>query len=340
MNITPLLVVGFLFIAGCQAPQKEKSENQKTEIKELPENPRMDLLNQKIRKDITNPDLYVKRAQLYDSLGDAQGAVQDLDRAFRLDTTRMETLLAQAEFLAKKGKVDISLGLLEKAKRYHPEADEVYVKFSEVFLMVGDNEKSLKNADLAVKYNMFNAEAYYLKGYNFLELKDTNKAISSYQTAVEQDPNHFNAYLELGVIYSEKGDPLALDYFRNALEIKPRDRNVLYAKGMFEQEHEMYNEAIDTYFKATKADPDFREAHYNLGYVHLFYLKLYREAVGYFTDAIEADPNYHEAYYNRGYSFELMGDIHNAAKDYRKALSIKPDYELAAKGLSRVTEGV
>jgi len=33
-----------------------------------------------------------------------------------------------------------------------------------------------------------------------------------------------------------------------------------------------------------------------------------------------------------------MGDVNNAAKDYRKALEIQPDYDLAAKGLSRVTE--
>jgi Tfp pilus assembly protein PilF len=70
----------------------------------------------------------------------------------------------------------------------------------------------------------------------------------------------------------------------------------------------------------------------------MYYLQLYRDATHHFTDAIEVDPSYFQAYYNRGYCFELMGDINNAAKDYRKALEIQPDYDLAANGLSRVTE--
>ena len=70
----------------------------------------------------------------------------------------------------------------------------------------------------------------------------------------------------------------------------------------------------------------------------MFYLKLYREATRYFTDAVEVDPQYYQAYYNRGYSFELMGDVGNAKKDYQYALSIQPDYTMAAKGLSRVNE--
>ena len=162
-----------------------------------------------------------------------------------------------------------------------------------------NNERSLKNADLAIKYDQFNAKAYYLKGYNFLELGDTAKAISSYRTAVEQDPEFLEAYLELGLIFSLKDDPIAIQYYNNALEVDPTEKRALYSKGMFEQEHELYNEAIQTYYAATKAHPEFKEAYYNLGYVHMYYLRLYREALPYFTDAVEIDPNYYQAYYNK-----------------------------------------
>lgn len=339
-----IFILSIFYLFACQNKEVENKQIEVTDESKVLNDSKdtyldsnFTAINRAILEDVNNPDLYVKRALLYDSIKDSKAALEDLDRAYRIDSTRLNTLLAQADFLLKRGKLDLSLKILEKAQFYHPEASRVYEKLSETYLIARNNEKSLKNADLATKYDKFNARAYYLKGYNFLEMGDTAKSISSYQTAVEQNPNFFDAYLELGFIYALKRNPLALDYYNNALKIKPQNKQVLYAKGMFEQENERYNDAMKTYLKALEYHPNFREAHYNLGYVNMFYLKTYRQALPYFTDAIKVDPNYFEAYYNRGYCFELMGDINNAAKDYRKALSIKPDYDLAAKGLSRVT---
>ena len=337
-----------LGVIGCgETKEKETSKTEETSQKketkqsskpgfDSKEDSMLTSINEKIRADINNKDLYLERADFYMKNNNAKEAVEDINRAFKLDTSYLPTLLMQADFLSKSGKLEASLSILERADRLYPENSEVQVGFSELYLIASNNQKSLNYADLAIKYDIYNAEAYYLKGYNFLEMGDTTTAISSYRTAIEQNPEYFAVYLELGLIFSAKDDPIALDYFRNALEIKPDEKRALYSKGMFEQEHEMYNEAMATYTKAIKVHPDFKEAYYNLGYVHLFYLKLYRESQQYFTDAIKIDPKYVQAYYNRGYAFELLGDINNAAKDYRKALSINPSYDLAAKGLSRL----
>lgn len=300
---------------------------------------KLELINEKIRESIDNPDLYLERSKIYADLKDDQSALSDLDRAYRIDTTYLPTMLAQADFLMKRGRVDVSFTILDKAEVLYPKSAEVFAKRGEVFLIARNLTEAISNADLAIKNDPYFAQAYYVKGYAFLELGDTTRAISSYQTTIEQDPDHFDAYLELGIIFSFRNDPLALDYFKNALQINPNERRALYSKGMFEQEHELYNEAIVTYTKAIEAHPNFKEAHHNLGYVHMYYLHLYREATHYFTRAIEVDPKYFEAIYNRGYCFELMGDIGNAEKDYKLALSINPSYDLAAKGLSRLKVG-
>lgn len=344
-------IIGVLItvIWGCNsAPQKEEklqTESQ-TESESLVEKQELspeadsvfDEINQRIRKDINNPDLYLERSRLYELVGDEKAAVEDINRALKIDSTYLNTMIAQADFLIKRGELRTSLAILENAKSIHPEQSIIYTKIAELYLVARNFEESLKNADLAVKYDQFNAKAYYLKGFNFAELGDTAKAISSFQTAVEQNPDDFESYMQLGLIHTAKDDPLALDYLKNALEVRPESQEAKYAIGMYQQEHEMYNEAMKTYTDAIKMHPNFREAHYNLGYVLMYYLQLYRDATHHFTDAIEVDPRYYQAYYNRGYCFELMGDVNNAAKDYRKALEIQPDYDLAAKGLSRVTE--
>jgi len=294
------------------------------------------LVNQKIREDLANPDLYAERAEIYFDAGDLEAGIKDLDRAFKLDSTNLNTLMAQAKFFTRRGRMEAAKRILDRAKRIHPQESDIYVLLAELFLIGKDYDQALQHADLGVKYDLYNEKAYFIKAYTFLELGDTNNAISSFQTAVEQNPDYYKGYLQLGLLYSELDDPLAIEYFENALAVKPNDKDALYSKAMFEQEHEMYNEAMQSYTQAIKAHPDFREAYYNMGFLHMFYLKLYREGLNYFDQAVKVDPEYYQAYYNRGYSFELLGDIGNAAKDYRKALSIRPDYTLAAKGLERV----
>ena len=347
-NIILALIASMLLLA-CQTAENTEGQSGNTtteaSVEQIeqqvdPNDSALQVVNQKIRENLENPELYVDRSDIYFQMGDIDAGIKDLDRAIRLDSTNLKTLMAQAKFFTKRGRVEAAKRILEKAKGFHPEESEIYVLLGELHLIAKDYENALKNADLAVKYDIYNDKAYFVKAYTFLELGDTSKAISSFQTSVEQNPDYYNGYLQLGLLYTELDDPLALDYFNNALAVKPNDKDALYAKGMYEQEHELYNEAMQSYTQAIKAHPDFREAYYNMGFLHMYYLKLYREGLNYFNQAVEVDPNYYQAYYNRGYSFELLGDIGNAAKDYRKALSIKPDYTLAAKGLERVTTGV
>jgi tetratricopeptide (TPR) repeat protein len=340
-----LLTLTFL---ACQNADQSKQEKDNSSVKDQavqsesfkdPNDSALQIVNQKIREDLENPDLYVDRSEIYLNQGDIDAGIKDLDRAFRLDSTNLKTLMAQARFFTRRGRVEAAKRVLERAKGFHPEESDIYVMLGELYLIAKDYDNALRHADLAVKYDIYNDKAYFVKAYTFLELGDTAKAISSFQTSVEQNPDNYNGYLQLGLLYTELNDPLAIEYFENALAVKPNDKDALYAKGMYEQEHEMYNEAMQSYTQAIKAHPDFREAYYNMGFLHMYYLKLYREGLNYFDQAIKVDPEYYQAYYNRGYSFELLGDIGNAAKDYRKALSIQPDYTMAAKGLERVTSG-
>lgn len=317
---------------------KTSTSEQKATETVLKEDSLLTSLNKKIRADINNKDFYLQRAQYFQDIGAEKEAMGDIGRAFTIDSVYLPTLLMQADFLATKGRLEGSENILHKANRLYPQNSEIHAKYSKVYLIGKDNTKSLKFADLAIKYDIYNEEAYYLKGFNFYELGDTTKAISSYRTAIEQNPDYFEPYLQLGLIFSKQSNPLALEYFSNALEVKQNDKITLYSKGMYEQEHEMFNEALTTYQQAVDAYPDFKEAYYNTGYIHLFYLKLFRESQTYFTEAIKIDDRYIQAYYNRGYAFELLGDLGNAEKDYRYALSLDPTYDLAAEGLSRLKQ--
>ncbi|MFC2111168.1 tetratricopeptide repeat protein, partial [Bacteroidota bacterium] len=182
------------------------------------------------------------------------------------------------------------------------------------------------------------AKAYFMKAYLYKETQDTANAIKNFQIATEKDQNYFNAYVELGILFAAKRNPLAIDYYNNALNINPRSREAWYNKAMFYQENEMYNEALESYTTLIEIDPNYKYAYYNLGYIHLEYLKITDVARDYFSKAIQCDPNYVEAYFNRGLCFEILGDINNAQKDYQKALQLRTNYQKAIEGLNRLDE--
>ncbi|MBD99043.1 MAG: hypothetical protein CMO34_04295 [Verrucomicrobia bacterium] len=346
LSITGLLIA-FILIACNSTDRKTDVNDQRKEnsIKKQSvnspssiENKGLMKLNRAIVKDVNNQDLYLERAKLHESLGNDQAAFEDINRAYLIDSTHLETIIAQADYVGKRGQLELGMNILNKGEALYPEDAKIYAKKAELYLIGRNFSEALKQADLAVKFDPYFAHAYYIKGFSFLEMGDTAKAISSHQTAVEQDPDFLESYLELGYIFSLKDDPLTLAFYKNALEVDPNNKRVLYSKGMYEQEHELYNEALESYHKAIAVDSNFKEAYFNLGFVHMFYLELYSESLKYFSRAMEIDPNYYQALYNRGYAFELMGDIKNAATDYRQALKVKPDYDLAANGLSRVQE--
>lgn len=334
-----------LFIlVSCNNGQKNKTgvsnSDEKPEKKEVKETPTPDTslksINQKIRNDLNNPALYRKRALIYAGQQDYQAAMADMERAIQLAPDSGVYYLTKADFLFKLNQFDQAYKVAEECVSKNPESAECYLKLSQYNLFFQKYEKSIEYADKALRIDIYNPNAYFIKGINFLEVGDTSAAISSLQTAVEQDQNFLRAYLQLGLIHYKENHPLTEEYYKNAFRIDSTNMEAHYNLGMYYQRNEMYNKALKVYTKMTKINPDYRESYFNMGFIHLHDLKVYNVAAQYFTEAIEVSPKYAEAYYNRGYSYELMGDIMKARKDYKKALEIKPQYDNAAKGLSRV----
>ncbi len=290
-----------------------------------------------LRDDISNASLYHQRAKRYGQLGEFMFAEQDILRALNLDSKNCGYNVTYSNLFLLQNKLSEAEEVLQNILRVNDQCPNVFIALGDVYLYRRENKKSIEYLDEALKLDVYNAIAYYKKGINFMEMGDTTTAISSMQTAVEQDGNFYDAYVQLGVLMAGKGDPLAEDYYKAALRLDTNSVEVMYNLGIHYQQTDKYNEAIKIYNDITKKAPKFKEAYFNLGYIHMVLLKAYQPAIPYFTKAIELDPSmYYQAYYNRGYCYELIGDIGNAEKDYRKALDIRPDYTLAAQGIGRV----
>jgi tetratricopeptide (TPR) repeat protein len=95
--------------------------------------------------------------------------------------------------------------------------------------------------------------------------------------------------------------------------------------------------AIPHYAKALDLQPDYAEAHNNLGNAFSKQGKL-KEALASYTKALEIRPNYPEAQNNLGVALARQGRLNEAIAHFNEALRLKPDYVPARANLERALQ--
>ena len=301
-------------------------------------------LNDKIVQDPNNPNTYFERSAFLMELVEKGAssphhvplAINDLKRALLIDSTIAAVHYELGNIYYKLSRSEEAMDAYLKAIKFDPSNTGAMIKIAQIYLVYRNHKKVFEYCDKTLKTDAYVAEAYFVKGWAFMETGDTFKAVSSLATAREVNPEYYEANMLLGQLYAEANDERALAYYDAALSTHPKSIEALYAKGLYYQNHDQLDRAIATYNRIVELDPKSPLAQFNLGYCYLIYKKEYPKATTYYTRAIELVPEYYEAFVNRGLAYEEMGDFSNARSDYNKALELKPNYELAIKGLNRL----
>lgn len=293
-------------------------------------------LNERIAGDRENDMLYIERADYYLANNKVDSALRDILFAIDINNENPDHYITLSDAYLAMGNPDKCLDALDKTINVDPDNQEAMLKKAQLYLIMQDYDQTYNTIAELIKIDNVNPMAYFVRGYARLEQGDTAKAIRNFQVAVDQKQDYFEAWLQLGMIYSAQNNVLAVEYLKNAIELQPNTIEPYYQMALFFQENGQTEQAITTYNNILDIDPEHKFAVYNLGYINLVYLQNYQAAAEYFTNAIQLDPEYAEAYYNRGYSYELMGKLAFARKDYEKALELERNYPKAIEGLNRL----
>lgn len=331
-----LLLILLSVVMGCNPKHAETTQENNSGEMQDPVLAKLDELNSQIKKDSLNPDLYLERAKFYHENQELNEAFKDITTAIELDSSYSEYYITLADIYLSMGKIQKSVKSLEKSIALNDQNPDAYLSLAEISIVILDYQKALAYIDKALKTDELAYKGYLLRGVVMLETGDTIRAIRNFQKAIDVNQNYFEANIQLAQLYAGKENDLAINYYNNALNIKPDNDEVTYSLAMYFQETGRYEKAIQQYNIILDRNPNFYIALYNLGYIHLVYLEEYQAAVDYFTQTIELKSDYTDAYYNRGFAYELLNNPEKSWDDYKKALEIHPNYERAIEGLNRI----
>jgi tetratricopeptide (TPR) repeat protein len=322
-------VIGaFCLLFSCT--NKVKEERYASMPKELSD------IYRKIDKHPSDPLLYFELSDYYLNINRLDSALNIAFSAIRLDSTNSSFYVKLSDIYFAMANTDATEEILEKAIALNNKNNEAYLKLAELHFLLKHYDLAQTNIKKSIEFQTHNPKAYFISAWIFRELGDTLAAIRNYLIAAEQNPDYFDAYMELGILHHYKHNPLAINYYNNALNVKPNNIQALYNMAMFYQETSNYEKALEKYRMILQLEPQNKYALHNMGWVYLMGEEKYEEAVVFFTKAIELDTTYAVAVFNRGLCFENLKQYDNARQDYMYSLRLQNNYSLAIEGLNRL----
>lgn len=144
------------------------------------------------------------------------------------------------------------------------------------------------------------------------------------------------------VEYNNVSVPKALETCTQALEtesMRRRDKAATHTnRGILFMRMGNNTRALWDYERGLAMAPDLQETQVNVG-AALYNLKRYPEALAALNAGVSSEDTDARAiaYYNRGLTNEKLGNIQLAYEDFRQALRLKPEFELAATQMNRFT---
>ncbi|NQV02556.1 MAG: tetratricopeptide repeat protein [Bacteroidia bacterium] len=329
------IFLGLAFLlAGCGPVQPTSEEALSVDSTEL----YLKKLTQSIADNEMNPDLYNDRAQLFLIEREFDKALKDINKAISLNDKNPDYYLTLSDIQLLMGHTENCLTALNRAAALDPNNQEARLKLAQLFLILRNYTATFRVINELITLDDYNPRAYFLRAIANIENGDTAKAVGDLMKAVDQNQQYYDAYIQLGELFSLRNDPLAEGYLTNALRVKPDNKEALYLLGMYYQNTEQFEKALQTYQRLCVTAPDYSNAPFNKGYIYMVYFTDFPKAIEAFTDAIRADSSYTDAFFNRGYAYELNEQPDLAYDDYKTTLKLNVNNPRAIEGLNRLDQ--
>lgn len=316
------------FFAGCN-PKKQEPAPAATG------NPAIDQLTATIAQSPDDASLYAARGEQYYLNESYDEAIADLQKAIAIQPDILPYRHLLADIYLDYFQSRPALETMEQTVQRFPDNKSSYLKLAEFQLILKLYDAALATLTQLEKIDPLLADLFFMRGLVYKEMEQTDPAIENFKLAVQQDAAIVDAWINLGQLYAEKRDQIALEYFDTAIEIAPNSVEARHAKGYYLQDINDLEGAVAVFREIGTINPQYHEAFYNAGLI-LLDMDSLETAFQQFDIAVKARPAEAKYYYYRGVTLELMGQFDRASKEYEQCLTFDANFEAAQDGLDRI----
>ncbi len=171
------------------------------------------------------------------------------------------------------------------------------------------------------------AWAHFQLAYAYTALKRPDEARAEYERATALDPKMSEAYLNLGILLTEKDPAAAVAPLRRAVDLLPAQSRPRFLLGLAQERSGDVPGAVVSYEASLRLDPRDTETVIHLGNLYVG-LKRYADAESKFRAALESEPKSPPALLGLAETLDAQKKP-EAADAYRDYLSANPDNSAA-----------
>ncbi len=238
-----------------------------------------------------------------------------------------EEFLEQGETLAEEGLVEEALSRFEQALEAEPDNPEAMEAVGRALLNLGRLEEAEEKFTGAMRLDPEWAAPRMDLAYLAMRRDEPFKIVHYLERAIEADPEFPDAYVELGRYYGLMGEAgLARATFERWTSRYPEDADMLINAGLTLFDAADYEASLEFFDAAVEVADDEQQKSGALTYRAnaLDMLGRYEEAVAAYETVISENPEWWEAHANLGICHDRNGESEKAEAAFRQGLKDCP----------------
>jgi tetratricopeptide (TPR) repeat protein len=295
----------------------------------------IDEISKLIQEEPENAEWRHVRASLYYERGVLREAVRDWMTAVSLDSLNPEYYHRLSDALMDDNQPLEAIEVMEDIVKIYPERIPSLLKLGEFYLIMGFYDDAIQSFNRVILVEPNHPDALFMKGLTFRDQGDTSRALRFLQAAINADPGITDAYLILGQLHQQAGNPIAERFLENAIRLEPNNPIVYHALAEYYHFNDELERALEEYRNMHRKFPLYAEAFYNSG---LIFMEMDSIDAAYemFEMSIKVRPTMASGYFYLGLIYERKKDYVRAMDLYDQAISLSPNSRRVEEAIQRV----
>ncbi|MGC9336109.1 MAG: tetratricopeptide repeat protein [Anaerolineae bacterium] len=275
-----------------------------------------------------DPQVLINRAIVNHALGRAQPALRDLDRALDMAENAW-AYLYRGLIRQQQGEPKRAMEDMNRAIRLDPSFVEGYHCRGLLYAELGDHNKAFEDQNHVLELTPGHAGALTARGVARAALGEAEEALEDLNQGCVLGRDSHRAFFDRACVRQWLGmHDQALADFGRVIELGHASAPVYMARGETHAALDKHWQAISDYSRAIELQPRNVTAYHARGMARSA-MHEYQQAIEDFSQALQLDPGLVEALANRGAAYEKLGEHERAIRDLDQALGLAPDLAFA-----------